>query len=158
MESNLKSYESIVICGFAGIGKTELYHREMRMGIHGRNVYDLDSSLFDKVNFPENYITKIKELMNRNENNIILVSCHQEVRELLTRQQIKFNLIYPDYNNSKEDYLNRYLKRGSSETFIQFMSSNFDKFLEELTSYSESPNDYCYPLGLHKGEYLTNWI
>jgi hypothetical protein len=39
--------------------------------------------------------------------------------------------VYPE-RNLKEEYINRYKKRGSPQGFIDLISSNWDSFLDEL--------------------------
>ena len=57
-------------------------------------ILDSDSSTFDKKNFPENYITHIKNKISIVD--IILVSSHKVVRDALVKNNINFTLVYPD--------------------------------------------------------------
>lgn len=115
---------SIVISGFPGIGKSYLYDKLSKSD----SITDSDSSQFDKSDFPRNYIEHIKDHI-KNKTNYILVSSHDNVREALRKSDIEFILIYPD-RSLKDEYIKRYIKRGSSEFFVDMMKENWDKFID----------------------------
>lgn len=112
---------SIIISGFAGVGKTFFYNK------HKDKCIDSDSSKFDKKNFPMNYIEHIKQ--NIGKHKFIFVSCHEEVRKQLVKEEIYFCLVYPT-KEQKQDYLKKYKKRKNDENFIQLMDKNWDKFIQ----------------------------
>lgn len=130
---------ALIISAYPGCGKsyTTNYLKEHRPDLI---VLDSDSSYFswiwesgvktDKRNpeFPNNYIQHIKD--NMNTANIIFVSSHKNVREALKDAGIRFMLVYPD-KSMKEEFMQRYKNRGSSEEFIKFQSDNWDKFIDE---------------------------
>lgn len=134
----------IVICGFPGVGKSCVANNRI-------NILDAESSAFHwsydpehpererKRNpyFPQNYIAYIKEQMNRYELDVILVSCHKEVRDALKTEGIKYIIVAP-FNNMlcKNEYMIRYLNRGSDIEFIESLHKNWDKWIDEL--YAES--------------------
>lgn len=115
-----------VICGFPGIGKST-YVKEFKKE-YGDTILDSDSSKFDKKNFPNNYIKHIKEAIE--ENKTILASSHDVVRNALIKEKIPFTLIYPD-KKCKDEYLERYKKRGSPESFIKLLSDNWDDWIDQ---------------------------
>lgn len=111
-------------------------------------VLDSDSSKFDKRHFPQNYIEHIKSAIE--DNKVVLASSHDTVRNALIKEKIPFTLVYPDVS-LKEEYIERYSKRGSPEAFIKLISSNWEKWLEECEDLS-SP--LVTKVKLKSGEFL----
>lgn len=123
--------EQLIISGFPGTGKSYYIARGegsdyMPQGFAS----DSDSSKFDKSDFPNNYIKHIKELIVKGTARIF-VSCHKEVRESLVKEGIYFILVYPK-RELKQEYIERYRNRGSSESFINLISDNWDSWITEL--------------------------
>lgn len=117
-----------VISAFPGTGKSYFFQKfKDKVEIH-----DSDSSTFDKDNFPENYLEHIKALMTTDKKTI-LVSSHEEVRNALVENGIKFYLIYPD-KALKDEYIERYKERGSDESFIKMMEDKFEEFVDSCDS------------------------
>lgn len=111
-----------IICGFAGIGKSHLAK-------HSVGVVDLESTPFQK---DWDTYTRVADHMATN-GYIVLMSCHKELRDKLKEKNIDYWVAIPRKEN-KEDYLKRYLNRGSTKEFIEMMESNFDKFIDEIES------------------------
>ena len=124
-----------IISAFPGTGKSYFYNENKSTTI------DSDSSEFSWVkddqgnntkernpNFPQNYIEHIKE--NIGKYDFIFVSSHKEVREALKYNCIFFYLIYPDVNR-KEEFVQRYIDRGSPNGFIKLIESNWDEWIKE---------------------------
>ena len=132
-----------VISAFPGCGKSH-YFRENKDKV----VLDSDSSNFDKSLFPQNYIEHIRN--NIGKADIIMVSSHKEVREALVENGIYFTLVYPDLS-IKEEYIQRYIDRGSSEAFINLLTKNWELWIGELDS-----QDGCNKIKLKIGEYLSD--
>jgi hypothetical protein len=80
--------------------------------------------------FPANYIEHIKE--NIGKYKYIFVSSHEEVREALFDACIFFYLVYPE-DRRKEEFLQRYVDRGSPEGFVNLISNNWDKWQKEMS-------------------------
>lgn len=152
-----------IISAFPGTGKT-FYHKN-----HPETTLDSDSSFFswwydDKGNkvldengnqirnpyFPQNYIKHI--ISNIGKYEYIFVSSHKEVREALVNNCLLFYLIYPDYND-KNDYIERYKERGSSDDFIKLVESNWDNWIEELDW-----QDDCVLFKLPKNTTITDYL
>lgn len=115
-----------VICGFPGVGKST-YVKDFKKE-NGDKILDSDSSKFDKKDFPNNYIKHIKETIK--EGKTILASSHDVVRNALIKEKIPFTLVYPD-KKCKDEYLKRYEKRGSPESFIKLLSDNWDNWIDQ---------------------------
>lgn len=109
-----------VVAAFPGCGKTT-------MSSNCPEICDLDSSFFDKSQFPGNYIDAIKE---KEEVGAVFVSSHKLVRDALTENGINFWLIYPAQDR-KAEFLQRYRDRGSPEKFIELMDANWDAWISE---------------------------
>lgn len=123
-----------VIAGFPGVGKTYMYN-ELKDKV---KIIDSDSSEFSWIkenvrhpDFPNNYIEHIKQ--NLDKQDYILVFSHDVVREALKEHEIDYVLVYPD-KKLKDDYIEKYKKRGNDEGFINFISKNWNNFIDELES------------------------
>lgn len=146
-----------IISAFPGTGKTHLFNNYGDLVI-----LDSDSSKFSWIiengekkrnpEFPNNYIEHIKE--NLNKCDIILVSSHEEVRNALIDNEMYFELCYPSLED-KEIYIERYIRRGSPEGFINLISNNWEKWITDLENQDDS---YCIMTQLLGDQYLTDYI
>lgn len=146
--------KSIVICGFPGIGKT-------CAASNRSNILDAESSAFSWIwnvdipekgrernpDFPGNYIKYIKENMEKYD--VILASSHQAVREALKAEGVQFVIVAP-LPTLQNEYMIRYLERGSSVDFIEQLYENWATFINDLC------NDGAPIIWLEKGMYLTD--
>ena len=101
-------------------------------------------------NFPQNYIEHIKE--NIGKVDIIFVSSHKIVRDALHESEIRFELVYPD-RELKDEYIERFRNRGNDEKFIEFISNNWDNFIDEM---EEDKTFSFMKYKLNSGEYIKN--
>ncbi len=108
---------------FPGVGKTYFSKKSQLV------VLDIDSSNFDKNNFPENYFKYIKSKIGKAD--IILISCHIEIIEKLRNAGIEFILIYPE-KKLKSVYLERYKKRNDKRNFVNSLCANWEKLISRL--------------------------
>lgn len=138
----------ILIAGFPGTGKTSYCYRDADYIPQGFCT-DSDSSLFDKSNFPQNYIEHIKEKISEGYSRIF-ISSHKEVREALVKEGLHFTLVYPS-KELKNEYIERYTQRGSSEKFIELLSNNWDNWIEELQNQKG-----CDHVVLKSGQFIAN--
>lgn len=128
---------TIVVAAFPGCGKTYMSNN------HNGEKYtilDSDSTQFswitnefgEKVRnpeFPTNYIEHIKE--NIGKVDVIFVSTHDTVLDALYDAAIPHFVIKPRLK-MKDDFIKRYEDRGNTDSFILFISSNWNNFLEAL--------------------------
>lgn len=138
-----------IISAFPGCGKTTYCkdwgkNENNKFGNHniGDIILDSDSSEFSWVKdsegnntkernpeFPNNYIQHIKD--NIYSANIIFVSSHKVVRDALKEHGIDYHIFYPD-KSLKETWLEIYRNRGNDESFINFISDNWETFIDEI--------------------------
>jgi hypothetical protein len=99
--------------------------------------------------FPENYISYIQENMEKYE--VILVSSHQNVRNALKAEGIQYIIVAP-WASLKNEYMARYLRRGSEIEFIDLMNNAWGDFLRGIEE------DGAPVVRLDKGEYLSDLL
>ena len=145
---------AMVICGFPGVGKSCVANNRA-------NILDAESSAHSWIwnpenlekgrernpEFPANYIRYIKENMERYD--VVLVSSHQDVRDALKAEGIGYIIVAPMLY-LKNEYLIRYLQRGSGIEFIELLNEKWDEFLDDLLK-DEAPK-----IWLDTGEYLKD--
>lgn len=146
-----KTFDTKVISGFPGVGKTKF------IGMSQLYVLDSDSSNFSwaskgvrNPDFPKNYIDHIKAHIGLVD--IILVSSHDIVREALESNGIKYYLVYPD-KSLKKEYIQRYIERGNDENFINFITTNWDGFIDKIES-----DTYPTKIKLSSGKFLSDLL
>ncbi len=154
---------SLIIAGFAGIGKTTLAKKY-------KNVIDLESSLFkwDNTGLEDIPVEKRKGLSTRKENkdwpnnyiseikkqsivyDVVLVWIRPDVLELYDKNDIEYVMCFPD-KESLNIYVQRYIERGNNKDYIEGIVNNYDeminKFMEKdkkkiVLSGNETLEDY----------------
>jgi hypothetical protein len=149
--------DTIVLSAFPGTGKSYFCNTDVAY-MPQNFAIDSDSSKFSWVvtngikernpEFPSNYIKHIKEGIGKHK--FIFVSSHKEVRDALVKEDIDFTLVYPD-RLLKEEYIDRYKKRGNDDNFITLVEKNWDMWLDELEKQGG-----CKHLVLGSEKYLSN--
>jgi len=140
---------TLIVSAFPGTGKTYLFNNPPE----GTTLLDSDSSQFSwtapgvkNPEFPVNYIKHIKA--NLGKVDYILVSSHQEVRDALTQGGINFTVVFPSLE-SKAEYVQRYIQRGSPDSFVRRISENWDTWV------NDKPEVFNF-VELAPGEYLSD--
>lgn len=141
-EQEKKTY---IISAFPGCGKTTTYVKLKDT----YKILDLESSFFDKKEFPKNYVQKIKEEMGKAD--IIFVSSHDKVIKTLQEEGIEYLLYYPSINR-KEEMIRLYERRGDEGSFIELMTLHFEHFLESVKN-DETPYKICLE---NEGDFIIN--
>lgn len=139
---------------FPACGKTYLFENQKKYGI---KVLDSDSSKFSwkiekqclpdmgngaeyedvKVRdpeFPNNYITHIKEMIETGEYDAIFVSSHDTVRKALTEAGIEYTIIYPD-RSCLNEYIGRCYRReliGNNGFPIKVLIDNWYNWIDGI--------------------------
>ena len=137
-----KNTNATLISGFPGIGKSYFFNNS------DLEVSDSDSSKFPKEDFPANYMKHIKLI--RQEKNIILISSHDLVRKALVENKLDFVLVYPD-RSLKQEYIERFEKRGSEGAFIDFIDVYWHDFIDQMEQQTG-----CEKIVLKSGQYLSD--
>lgn len=128
-----------IISAFPGCGKTYCFKNKQDCF---KRILDSDSSHFSWIKdengnntkvrnpeFPDNYIKYIKDNIGKAE--IIFVSSHEIVRKALEENNIEYTLIYPSIEQ-KEEWIRRFKNRNDNKQFIDFISNNWEKFINEM--------------------------
>ena len=132
----------MIICGYAGIGKSSLAKT-----VPG--VMDLESTPFGK---DWDTYAKCAEHYSK-QGYIVLVSCHREIRERICRD-VPYHervTIVPDVSEM-ERYRERYEMRGNTKEFIDTQMSNWHKWLDMKSNMI--PDERW--LVMNPGEYLSD--
>ena len=79
------------------------------------------------------------------------MSCHKEVREELKNRGIDYIIVLPTIEQ-KNEYLKRWLKRGSTIDFIKSMNDRWEDMIKSCEE-DEAPKIY-----LSSGEYISDLI
>ena len=138
--------KGIVIAGFAGIGKSMLaskYKNVVDLEImefkwdYKEKIADIEkkkgnSNKTRKEEWPENYIDAIQNATTNYD--ITLISTDDEILNELEKKEIEYILCYPTLE-CKNEYLDRYRKRGNTEAFIQRVAETFEDLIKGLQKY-----------------------
>ena len=144
---------AIIICGFPGVGKSCAASNRV-------HILDAESSAFSWIwkmgepfgkernpEFPTNYIKHIRNAAKNYD--IVLAASHETVREALKSEGIQYVIVAPR-RELKNEYLRRYLERGSDIDFIELLNEKWDEFLTSVE------NDGAPVIWLEKGEYISD--
>lgn len=127
----------IIVSAFPGTGKsyaTKNYSKKFRIS-------DSDSSKFSWIyrdgvkteernpNFIDDYLGHIRSIID--ENDIIFVSSHSEVRKALERAGLYYMLVF-GYYTEKQQRLQIYRDRGNSQKFIDSMDEHYCEYIEGM--------------------------
>lgn len=153
---------TIVVAAFPGCGKSYMFNN------HNGEKYtmlDSDSSKFSWIEnlkgkdkkrnpaFPKNYIEHIKE--NIGKVDVIFVSTHDTVLDALYEANIPCFIVKPSID-MLDNFVSRYKLRGNDESFISFITSNWESF---ITSIDNRSSVMCNIYTLTKDNpYITNDI
>lgn len=110
----------MIICGFAGIGKSYLAHNK-------QGWVDLESTPFEK-NW--DLYSDVAIHMDKNGYDVML-SCHKPLRDILLEKGADFHVFCPNLED-KDKYIQRYINRGNTQEFIDMFKENYDKFVSEI--------------------------
>ena len=159
MEDNKKlKYRSVVISGFPGIGKSTAAKKSKYVidaestGYH----YEFDyksGEMVERDDWVQKYVDFIQHESTKEKcgQNYLLVSSHKEGREEMITRGIPFVFVLPE-PGLKDEYMKRYLKRGSPVEFIKYMYDNWTSFSVGVVG---SPVPVIW---LKSGEYLSDLI
>ena len=142
---------SIVIAGFPGVGKTSAATRVGWIDVESCPFHwvfdpeDPNEPMKEKQNWVDHYVNYIEKLIKEDNHSVIMVSTHNKVREAMHNRGIKFVVVAP-ISKLKNEYMVRYLRRGSDCDFLYHMDKHFEEYVRDLIYESapviwlESPN------------------
>lgn len=150
---------NFIICGFSGVGKSSAENMQRRSA---SNIIDFESSIFSHIweqghfedpepdkNFPNNYIDAVLNRCSKHRGEIYLLSCHQEVRDELKRRGVDYIIVMPTIYQ-KNEYLKRWLRRGSTTDFIVSMEKRWGEMIRSCEE-DNAPKIY-----LDENEYISD--
>lgn len=155
-------FMSIIICAFAGLGKTYLAQKyeniidfdigQFRYKNYGKTIEEQErqkatSHREKNEEYPNNYLSALKEVMKKD--NIVFLPADLEIRDMLLKEKIKFVFIMPSVD-SKEELVSRYKKRGNNEMFIK-------RAITDLENWSKLTYNYK-KVVLPKNKYLEDYL
>lgn len=143
-----------------GVGKTTLASK------FRKDVIDLESGNFkwlendgteaskgsrreQNPKYPINYLEAIKAANSKYK--VVLISQHEIIRKCLDAVKLDYVLIYPD-KSMKEEFIERYRKRGNNENFIGLISKEWDSWIDVLDKIDNHKK-----IVLQKGQYLSDY-
>ena len=110
---------------FCGTGKSYLCEK------YPETHHELECWKYRDSDFPSNYIEKIKQTIDSY--TYLFISTDPIVLNELHSQGYKIVLIYPQ-KSLKNEYIDRYKRRGSHKDFIETLDKFWYKWLSELSS------------------------
>ena len=139
--------QGIIICGFAGIGKTSI--RDAVPSYQKISLYDLSSHAFLKdTGWEKNYVECASALAKKYD--YVFTSTHDVVINELIRRNEKFYIVYP-YRHCKDEYIERFKKRGNSDEYIKRFMNRWDLFLNDIENLM-----HVNKIALRRGQYLSD--
>lgn len=128
--ANSKLYQiPLFVSAFPGTGKSYITKNQNEFPFfEDMTLADSDSSEHSKEDFPNNYINFIVEKSKAVD--IQFISSHATVRKELLDRGIPFVQVMPE-KELKEEYVQRYIQRGSPPAFIDFITKNWDSFFDD---------------------------
>lgn len=107
----------MIFCGYAGVGKSTAARKLL-------GVVDLESTPFQRD--WKTYARVAKHMSDQGY--VVLVSCHNELREELRRIGAQYIVVYPE-KNQKEIYHQRYIERGNTQEFIDTQMEHWNEWV-----------------------------
>ncbi|MCI9614746.1 MAG: hypothetical protein HFG93_06245 [Dorea sp.] len=159
----------MIIAGFSGVGKTTFAKTH-------QNVIDLHIMPYKYTNLNEvnnnyndesikaapelilnpdwryDYYDKLISLYKSEPNKIIVIPTDIQIMNWLAYEEITFTLVFPSYD-LKEEYRNKYLKRGNTEAFIDIFINDWDYWIGMFKLQKG-----CKKIELKTNEYLSDVI
>jgi hypothetical protein len=135
----------IIVPGFPGVGKS---HTSMKPSMT-RQIIDADSSAWSWLpgtttrnpNFVSDYLDHLTRLMQQHdgEERFVHICCstHKAVLDELLLRRFPSIIVYPQ-RDLREEYIERYIDRGSPVAFCDMMVAKWDSFIDDLDT-AQSP-------------------
>lgn len=111
-----------LVSGFPGVGKSWL-------SLQSDRFIDFDSTQWSDKSIYAQVASRARDCDVTE--SCWLISSHEEVRRELQALGVDYLFVAPE-EGCKEEYLERYRKRGNTEDFIDFLDSNWSYFVKPL--------------------------
>ena len=106
--------------------------------------------------WPTNYLDAIEQAYLNDHNEVILISTHEYVvQSLLNNRELPVIFVVPEAD-LRNEYMIRYLKRGSDPEFIYSMYENWDFFIEKIHKFVTNDGRKVPVINLKSGQYLRD--
>lgn len=152
---------ALIISGFPGIGKSSV--AELAAEKHNFGYCDFESTPYrfrwlengERVaesEWPGNYVDAIEKVAGPlGGYDVVMISTHKEVRDELNARGIPFIIVMP-YDELLDEYMLRYVARGSDFSLIKQVFDNWYAWLYELNNYGAPV------IHLKSGQFLADLI
>jgi hypothetical protein len=126
----IDEYKPTVYAAFCGTGKSYLCNNfpEVYKEIE-------DWKYRNNSNFPSNYVYEV--IKNVDQSKYLFIATDPVILKAINAAGIKIVLVYPEIS-LRNEYLDRYIERGSSYDFVGTFMINWKKWITELQEQS-----YC---------------
>jgi hypothetical protein len=141
-QHKLDSHNTVLCAAFPGSGKTYICEQS------GGNSIEIEYWKYKDNESNKDYIEDIKKHIGKVD--YIFISTDPDGLKLIYKEGFDILLVYPE-NELRNEYLDRYIKRGSPYDFIGAFMKYWDTWINELKEQS-----YCKHIILKSGEYLQN--
>jgi hypothetical protein len=156
----------MIISAYAGTGKTtfaenhsskaidfvcmpyKYYIDENRGHDYNPEAVKADHDLVMREEWPSNYVQAIREIIDRYQ--YILIPTDILVLSLLRVHDIPYYICYPE-RDAKEEYREKYLKRGNTESFLDVFIERWDNWINAFER-----DTYGARIILKSGQYLSD--
>jgi len=150
----------LVICGFPGVGKTAA--ASLAKEKHNYDFQDMESTAFRWVigidhkrvpnpHFPGCYVDDVERSASQYGYKYTMISSHKEVRDELKSRGIHYIIVVPE-KSLRDEYLLRYVARGSDIKLIEQVYDHWNEWLDEIE------NDGAPVIHLKSGQFLADAI
>ncbi len=131
--------DTIICAAFCGTGKTFICNKT------NINAIEIEYWKY-KDGLQKEYIEDIRRYYGKID--YIFIATDPEGLNLLRHEGFEITLVYPE-NELRNDYLDRYIERGSSPDFIGTFMIYWNPWINELKELK-----YCKHIVMKKGQYL----
>lgn len=159
----------MIVAGYSGVGKTTFAKTHQNvidlhvMPYKYSNLSELNNKYNDEsikaapelilnIDWRYDYYDKLISLYKSEPNKIIVIPTDIQIMNWLECDEIPFTLVFPSYE-LKEEYRNRYLKRGNTKDFIDVFISDWDYWIGMFKQQKG-----CKKIELKTNEYLSDVI
>ena len=155
--SNTTGQRPKIFFTFPGIGAKYFEKNNLKKAIIGY-ANPLSDAGYTYCNYPDGWISRIKEMIYYNNVDYIYAPIHTSLREAIKEDKelddVEKWIIYPD-KSLKLEYIERYRERGDDQAYVTHMAEIWDEAIESIENEDKSKfNLYK----LKSGETMSDFI